>query len=95
METDPAQLEYLKKSAKKVLPKENLVKTNSFDLSEIKGLIFGGQSSRFWILRRHVNALDKSKFYKDELPFYAWQCLTLQLENREIDLVIKDEKEMD
>ena len=28
------------------------------------------------------------------MPFYAWQCLTLQLPIRSIDLVIPDEKDM-
>ena len=29
------------------------------------------------------------------LPFYAWECISLCLENREVDLVIKDVKDMD
>jgi len=29
-----------------------------------------------------------------ELPFYSWQCITLQLEKRYIDLVIKNDSEM-
>ena len=28
------------------------------------------------------------------MPFYAWQCITLQLKGRMIDLVIKNEKSM-
>ena len=28
-------------------------------------------------------------------PFFSWQCITLQFETRNIDLVIKDEAEMD
>lgn len=28
------------------------------------------------------------------MPFYAWDCITLLLKNREIDLVIKDEQQM-
>jgi hypothetical protein len=31
----------------------------------------------------------------EEVPFYAWNCLTLCLKNRNIDLVIKDEADMD
>lgn len=27
---------------------------------------------------------------KTELPFYAWQCITLDLNDRQVDLVIKD-----
>lgn len=29
------------------------------------------------------------------LPFYSWQCITLQLEHRDIDLVIPDDADMD
>jgi len=28
------------------------------------------------------------------MPFYAWQCITLELEKRNIDLVIKDSNDM-
>lgn len=31
----------------------------------------------------------------DNLPFYSWQCITLTLKNRDIDLVIPEEKIMD
>ena len=33
---------------------------------------------------------------KDEqnFPFYAWECITLVLYHREVDLVIRDEKQM-
>ena len=31
---------------------------------------------------------------KFALPFYAWECITLQLKHRDIDLVIKSEEEM-
>ena len=27
-------------------------------VSEIQGIIFGGMSSRFWMLRKHINSLD-------------------------------------
>ena len=30
-----------------------------------------------------------------DLPFYSWQCLSLQLKHRDVDLVIKSEKNMD
>ena len=29
-----------------------------------------------------------------DLPFYSWQCITLQLKNRDIDLVIPDDADM-
>jgi hypothetical protein len=28
------------------------------------------------------------------MPFYSWECITLQLEGRDVNLVIKDEGEM-
>ena len=33
--------------------------------------------------------------HKDgKVPFYSWQCITLQLEHREVDLVIPDDQDM-
>lgn len=75
-------------------------------ISDIQGIIFGGFSSRFWIYRKHLCCLDydilmkdtkKKKFRggKTELPFYAWQCITLELGERQVDLVIKDQNSMD
>lgn len=29
-----------------------------------------------------------------DMPFYSWQCLTLNLEHRDVDLVIYDGKDM-
>ena len=29
-----------------------------------------------------------------EIPFYSWDCVTLCLENKDIDLVIKDEQDL-
>ncbi len=39
------------------------------------------------------NENKKLKINKD-IPFYSWECLTLILKNRDIDLVIKDESKM-
>lgn len=64
----------------------------SFKISEVKGIIYGGCSSRFWMLRKHINSLPK-KEHKN-LPFHAWECLTIQLVHRNVDLVIRSEKEM-
>lgn len=75
-------------------------------ISDIQGIIFGGFSSRFWIYRKHLCCLDYDILKKDtkrkafrggktELPFYAWQCITLELAERQVDLVIKDQKSMD
>ena len=80
-------------------------------IDAIKGIIFGGLSSRFWLYRKHVIYQDShvesmdgydfklSKNYKtpqqvQRAPFYSWECLTLELEGRSVDLVIKDETDM-
>ena len=45
------------------------------------------------MMRKHINSLEQG-VKKVELPFYCWQCITLQQKNRDIDLVIFDEKDM-
>ena len=37
------------------------------------------------------------KKYQDEknVPFFAWECLTIQLKHREVNLVIRQQKDMD
>lgn len=56
--------------------------TASTDISDIKGIVYGGQSSRFWLYRKHMLCLDyqklkfdtvkKAKDKRTKLPFYAW-----------------------
>ena len=65
----------------------------SCKLSEVNALIFGGVSSRFWMMRKHIASLDNDSFSK--LPFQSWQCLTLQLKHRDIDLVVRDPNMME
>jgi len=31
----------------------------------------------------------------DKIPFFAWQCLTIELKHRNIDLVIPNDNQMD
>lgn len=64
-------------------------------LSEIKGIIYGGLSTRFWLCRKHMNS-DYAYMAKNKRPaFYSWECITLLLPMREIDLVIQREEDMD
>lgn len=44
------------------------------------------------MLRKHVNMMNDKEL--EEIPFYSWNCLTLCLERRDIDLVIKDEHDL-
>ena len=71
------------------------ISSASCDLANVKGIIFGGISSRFWMLRKHMNSLDPIDYKRHPVPFYSWECLTLQLEHRDVDLVIRNEKDME
>jgi hypothetical protein len=44
------------------------------------------------MMRKHINSTPLKNL--NEIPFFSWNCLTLQLKNRDVDLVIKDEKTM-
>lgn len=46
------------------------------------------------MLRKHLNSLDTKAYNSGNFPFYAWQCITLQLPHRDVDLVIKDDRDM-
>ena len=45
------------------------------------------------MLRKHINTATPAQNLR-EMPFHSWDCLTLQLPHRDIDLVIKNEKHM-
>ena len=71
----------------------DLVKSSASCLiSEINSFIYGGFSSRFWMLRKHINSFGRNELHK--LPFYNWNCITLRLDRRDVDLVIKDDAQM-
>jgi len=71
---------------------KNKQSSASCHVDNIYGLIFGGLSSRFWMLRKHINSLDSDSIKK--LPFYCWNCITLVMKHRYVDLVIKNEDDM-
>lgn len=62
-------------------------------VKDIKGFVYGGFNSRFWIARKHV--ILKSRKELDHLPFYNWECISLELNHRSIDLVIQNQASMD
>ena len=45
------------------------------------------------MLRKHILTTPSDKL--NQLPFHSWNCITLQLEHRDVDLVIKSEKQME
>ena len=70
-----------------------LVKSKcSCEINQITGFIFGGFSSRFWMLRKHINSMDRVKI--EQLPFFSWECISIEIKDRKIDLVIRDENHM-
>ena len=88
---------------KKLGTKENFIDDDQYfrtekssascHIDDIVGFIYGAQSSRFWMLRKYLISMS----YQDEIKFdilKSWNCITLQLKNRDVDLVIQDEKDM-
>ena len=64
-------------------------------LDQVEAMIYGGFNSRFWMMRKHINMTPINKL--ENLPFYAWNCISLQFSNhqsRDVDLVIKSETQM-
>jgi len=57
-------------------------------VDDIKSIVFGGMNSRFWMLRKHFNSMSSSEL--GMVPFHCWDCLSIQLNHREVDIVIKD-----
>jgi hypothetical protein len=47
------------------------------------------------MLRKHINSIPKENSKTGHVPFYSWQCVTIEMEHKEMDLIIKDEFEMD
>lgn len=70
------------------------ISSSSCAIEDIRGFVYGGLTSRFWMLRKHINCLTEDYLKRHALPFYYWQCLTLQLVNRDVYLVIKNERQM-
>jgi hypothetical protein len=49
-------------------------------------------TSSFWKFRVHTNLVKRDKLHL--LPFHSWNCITLQINDKTLNLVIKDEKKM-
>lgn len=45
------------------------------------------------MLRKHVNSYARDQL--DTLPFFSWECITIELGGRPVDLVIRDEAHME
>lgn len=47
------------------------------------------------MLRKHMMNLDTFRHKHDQVPFKSWECISLQLGNRDIDLVVPNQNDMD
>ena len=84
LEADPAVLEEKRiehKSMKKIKYGDDVEKdpdvsirhtksSASCSIKDIQLITFGGFSTRFWALRKHINCLQDDQM--DNLPFYSW-----------------------
>ena len=64
--------------------------SSSFKIKHVQSITFGPISSRFWNFRKYLNTVETQN-----PPFYSWECLTINLKDRDVDLVIKNQGEMD
>ena len=55
--------------------------------------MYGGFSARFWLMRKHIIQLTPVEL--ENLPFYCWECISIETQYRTIDLVIKDLSDME
>ena len=45
------------------------------------------------MLRKYVISTNAEDM--ENLPFYSWNCLTLQMDHRDVDLVIRNDNDME
>ena len=45
------------------------------------------------MLRKHYNSLNREQF-NNRIPFYAWECISISLGIRDVDLVIRNQDQM-
>jgi len=75
------------------LNKEGQLKKGRLRLSEIEGVIFGGFGSTFWQYKPKIlQLIVKQKF--NEIPFFAWNCISIKGKERTIDLSIENRSSM-
>ena len=65
---------------------------SSCKVDDITSFVFGGFSSRFWLLRKHVNSMSLKELHN--LPFFCWECVTLNTQTGSVNIVIKNQKQM-
>jgi hypothetical protein len=72
----------------------------TIEIDEIENFVYGPSGCRFWMARKHINSTelkyDPMGKLLTKLPFYTWECLSLQTKDRKrtIDLIIPQEHHM-
>ena len=46
------------------------------------------------LITNNINSKDSITNIEDKFPFFAWECITIEFKDRNIDLVIKNELHM-
>ena len=77
----------------------NKSKLFQYKLNDITGFMYGACSTRFQMFKNSINEIiaqsDDIKNIDSLMPFYAWECLTIQFKRRDLDIVVKDEQQME
>ena len=66
-------------------------------LSKVTGFMYGGISTRFQMQRQGILQIISSLQNKNDslidkmVPHFEWECLSIQFQNKDLDIVIKDE----
>ena len=84
--------EHLEQKDKEKCTRES-VSSCSCSVDDIQAIVFGGVHSRFWMLRKYFNSLNREQL-NNRIPFYSWECISLCLPHRDIDIVIRDHSHM-
>ena len=64
----------------------------TMQIDRIQSITFGGRNSWFWMLRKHFNSQTEEQM--KIAPFLSWECISIDIGNRDVDLVIKSEEDM-
>jgi hypothetical protein len=65
-----------------------------YNPQDIEGFVFGGFTSRFWLMKNYINTLPPSKIRDNNL---CWKMISIQIKGKEkqAHLIIYDEAQMD
>ena len=68
----------------------------SFFPKDVKNFVIGGTSSKFWSMRKFLNLkpVQEYRYDQENIPLYAWNCITLDMVYEDINIVIPKERDM-